>query len=89
MKPALLSPLLLSALSLIVVASDVAHGENWSRYRGPNGAGNSNDSAVPLTWSESENLKWKADLPGPGSSSPIVWGDRVFVTCYSGYGNGS
>ncbi|MCB1093635.1 MAG: PQQ-like beta-propeller repeat protein, partial [Verrucomicrobiae bacterium] len=34
-------------------------------------------------------MKWKADLPGPGSSSPIVWGDRVFVTCYSGYGNGS
>jgi hypothetical protein len=39
-----------------------------------------------MKWSDSENLKWKTALPGPGSSSPIVWDDRVFVTCYSGYG---
>jgi outer membrane protein assembly factor BamB len=43
---------------------------------------------VPLQWSATENLKWKTPLPGPGSSSPIVWGGRVFVTCYSGYGTG-
>ena len=36
--------------------------------------------------SASENLQWKVDLPGPGSSSPIVMGDRVYVTCYTGYG---
>lgn len=63
--------------------------ENWARYRGPNGSGIAPNSSAPLTWSESENLKWSLDLPGPGSSSPIVWGDRVFVTCYSGYGDGS
>ena len=39
-----------------------------------------------VQWSESKNLKWKTPLPGPGSSSPIVWGQHVFVTCYSGYG---
>jgi outer membrane protein assembly factor BamB len=39
-----------------------------------------------LKWSETENLKWKTPLPGPGSSSPIIYKDRVFVTCYSGYG---
>lgn len=63
--------------------------ENWARFRGPNGSGISSESGIPLTWSETENLKWKLDLPGPGSSSPIVWGDKVFVTCYSGYGDGS
>lgn len=46
----------------------------------------SDDKNVPTTWSESQNLKWKLELPGRGSSSPIVFGDRVFVTCYSGYG---
>jgi outer membrane protein assembly factor BamB len=41
---------------------------------------------LALTWNETENLTWKTDLPGPGSSSPIVLGEQVFVTCYSGYG---
>jgi outer membrane protein assembly factor BamB len=44
------------------------------------------ETGLPLTWSDSQNLQWKADLPGLGTSSPIVFGDRVFVTCYSGYG---
>ncbi len=42
---------------------------------------------MPVTWSATENLKWKRDLPGPGSSSPIVVGDKVFITCWSGYGD--
>ncbi|QDV23292.1 outer membrane protein assembly factor BamB family protein [Aureliella helgolandensis] len=61
--------------------------EDWSRFRGPNGDGTARDSQpVPSQWSPQENLKWKAELPGAGVSSPIVVGDRVFVTCYSGYG---
>lgn len=65
--------------------------DNWPRFRGPNGTGITagDTSGVPLKWSNKENLKWKTELPGPGSSSPIVWGDRVYVTCYSGYGDGS
>ena len=55
----------------------------WPQFRGPGGTG-AGTSAVPLTWSDTTNLKWKTALPGPGSSSPIVQGDRVFVTCYSG-----
>jgi outer membrane protein assembly factor BamB len=62
--------------------------EDWPRFRGPNGSG-IGDASVPATWSDSENLRWKAMLPGFGSSSPIVIGSRVFVTCYSGYGTGN
>ncbi len=65
-------------LALPVLAS------NWPQTRGPNRDSISPDVAVPTSWSERENLKWKLDLPGPGASSPIVWGDRVFVTCFSG-----
>ncbi len=60
--------------------------ENWPRFRGPNGSGISSETGVALEWSAEKNMKWSTDLPGMGSSSPIVWGDRVFVTTYSGYG---
>ena len=63
-----------------------AHAD-WRRFRGPNGSGVSSDGKpVPIRWSQTENVKWKAELPGRGFSCPIVVGDRVFVTCYSGYG---
>ena len=59
---------------------------DWPRFHGLNGSGVSPDKhALPSKWSETENLKWKVKLPGPGSSSPIVVGDRVYVTCWSGY----
>lgn len=61
--------------------------EDWARFRGVNGSGISTDpESLPDSWSPTENLKWKVALPGPGSSSPIVVGDKVFVTCWSGYG---
>lgn len=63
-----------------------ATGADWPQYRGPAGSGVSSDSAVPLEWYDTKNIKWKVALPGPGSSSPIVSGEIVFVTCYSGYG---
>jgi hypothetical protein len=72
-------------LTVIVITAPAA-GENWPGFRGPDGSGISREKNPPVKWSDSENLKWKTPLPGPGSSSPIVWGDRVFVTCYSGYG---
>jgi outer membrane protein assembly factor BamB len=61
---------------------------DWAQFRGPAAAGVSTDADVPLEWSDHQNIRWTAELPGPGSSSPIVWGDRAFVTCYSGYGEG-
>ena len=64
-----------------------ATAEDWLRFRGPSGSGISRDAKnIPLHWSPSANLGWKVELPGAGVSSPIVVGDRVFITCYSGYG---
>ncbi|MEM8947271.1 MAG: PQQ-binding-like beta-propeller repeat protein [Planctomycetota bacterium] len=68
------------------VAGTQARDSDWLRFRGPNGTGvAAGESSTPVTWSETENLKWKLALPGPGSSCPIVVGDRVFVTSWSGY----
>ncbi len=79
-----------SAVLTMGVTTDEGTGDatGWTRYRGPNGSGRAAASPVspPTRWSETENMKWMTTLPGPGSSSPIVSGDSVFVTCYSGYG---
>ena len=84
MNPTALRGILLA--TAIVAAVQTGLAEDWTQFRGPNGAGLSPDLNLSVTWSDTENLHWKAELPGPGSSSPIVLGDRVFVTCYSGYG---
>lgn len=54
--------------------------EDWPRFRGPNGQGISRETNLPLVWSATSNVIWKAEVPGEGWSSPIVQGDRVFVT---------
>jgi hypothetical protein len=67
--------------------SPVARGEDWMRFRGDNGSGVAQSSkALPVEFSDTKNLQWKVDLPGPGHSCPIVVGDKVLVTCWSGYG---
>jgi len=69
-----------------VLLANVAHSD-WTRFRGPDGAGLPLDGkSVPTEWSDSKNLKWKTELPGPGSSCPIITGDKVLVTYWSGYG---
>ena len=72
------------AMVSVLWLSSVASAD-WTRFRGPNGTGIS-ESAVPTEFGLEQNLKWKLELPGKGVSSPIVVGDKVFVTCYSGYG---
>ncbi len=82
----------LSLLTILVSMAAVSNNTSadWLRFRGPNGSGIPEDGrALPLKWSDTENLKWKASLPGPGSSSPIVVGNKIFVTCWSGYGTDS
>lgn len=76
----------LASVVVGLVGSSLVLGADWTQFRGPGGLGRSDDASVPLKWSSTENLIWKTDLPGLGSSSPIILGDRVFVTCYTGYG---
>jgi len=52
----------------------------WSRWRGPSGQGIVEAGGYPESWSETKNILWKVQVPGRGHSSPIVWGDRVFLT---------
>jgi outer membrane protein assembly factor BamB len=54
--------------------------ENWPSWRGPRGDGTSRETIAPLRWSSQDNVAWKTAVPGKGHSSPVVWGDRVFVT---------
>ncbi len=68
-----------SCLAGVCVAGD------WTQFRGPGGLGSSDETNLPSSWSDEENLMWKIKLPGYGASSPIALGDRIFVTCYSGY----
>ena len=82
--------LVLGIALLAAVPGPSSASDEWPRFRGPDGSGlAAGDARPPTNWSATSNLKWKAALPGPGSSSPIIWGERVFVTCYSGYGEGS
>ena len=62
-----------------------AYSENWPQWRGASGNGVSNETALPTRWSK-DDIAWKAPLKGLGVSSPIVWGDRVFVTSQAGQG---
>ncbi len=62
---------------------------DWPRFRGPHGAATTDETGLPLAWSDSENIVWKTPLPGFGASSPIHVKGRVFVTAYSGYGLGT
>src|SRR6478609_4624887 len=53
---------------------------NWPQFRGEGGRGIAADAKLPDHWSVSENVAWKVEIPGQGWSSPVVWGDRVFLT---------
>jgi len=64
-----------------------ADGREWGRFRGPHGQGISDAKSIPVTWTEKDFL-WKVELPGGGHSSPVVWRDRVFVTCEDPNGAG-
>lgn len=66
-----------SAFSLL---GELAWGDNWPGWRGPTGQGLSRETALPVKWSETENVRWKVELPDEGNSSPVIWGDRVFLT---------
>jgi outer membrane protein assembly factor BamB len=53
-------------------------GDYWPTWRGPDATGAASKGNPPVTWSETQNIKWKVKVPGKGSSSPVIWGDRIF-----------
>lgn len=69
--------LLIAMASTILV--NAARADNWERFRGPNGNGISADKNVPIKFSAKDGTLWSIDIPGDGASSPIIWGDRVFL----------
>jgi outer membrane protein assembly factor BamB len=67
-------------VAVVSIARSPVVAEEWPGWRGPRGDGTSLETNVPTRWSGSENVVWKTPVPGEGHSSPIVWGDRVFLT---------
>lgn len=77
----------LPAVLLLLITTTAARGDdfaaaslnNWHQWRGPLANGTSPGADPPLTWDDTTNIRWKTALPGEGSSTPIIWGDDVFV----------
>jgi outer membrane protein assembly factor BamB len=81
--PLLVCPLLANAVDLTSTASEgqgERHRTDWPRWRGPNADGVADNRHLPVKWSQAENIRWSVKLPGWGTSSPVVYGNRVFVT---------
>lgn len=74
------APLRSQATGARMIAVEGEGARHWSRWRGPSGQGLVPGSGYPDRWSATENVLWKTPVPGEGNSSPIVWGDRVFLT---------
>lgn len=79
--------ILVHAIAVVVIATsfhsstEAAAGDsNWSQWRGSEGSGVSDETRLPAEWSADKNIKWKTPISGRGHSSPIVWGNRVFLT---------
>ena len=69
------------AAALVLAAAPLrAAPPHWAQWRGPDGLGIAADPSVPLEWSPTKNVLWSAEIPGRGHSSPVVWGDRIFLT---------
>ncbi len=64
----------------LFLAAAQAYADNWPNWRGPNQDGISQEKNLPTSWSDTKNVLWKLPLPGKGSSTPIIWGDRMFMT---------
>lgn len=80
--------LLFATLCLLPRALPAA-GIDWPQFRGSGARGSAEAKGAPLTWSDAENIVWKAILPGPGASSPVTFGDKIFLTCFTGFATSS
>jgi len=64
---------------MTIILASVSQGQEWTRFRGPNGQGISDARTIPVKWTE-KDYNWKVNLPGGGHSSPVLWGEKLFVT---------
>lgn len=82
MKSPCFNPRLLAGLGLgfLLCLAAVHAAENWPQFRGPRGDGTSTATGLPLTWSETNHVKWKTPIHGRAWSSPVVWGKQVWMT---------
>ena len=79
------SALRLSLIPLVLIAwmiAGTAWGGNWPQWRGPTGDGVSTETDLPVAWNEGSGVVWKCQVPGWGNSTPVVWGDAVFLTSH-------
>lgn len=76
----MLRNMLLRSFLVAALLVPLLQAENWPGFRGPTRQGVSSETGLPLQWDRETNVAWKTPLPGAGWSSPIVWGDRIFVT---------
>jgi outer membrane protein assembly factor BamB len=73
-------PIFLCGLTAANAGDDVKVEDAWAQWRGPLGTGVSPNAKPPIEWSETKNIRWKTALPGKGHSTPIVWGDSIYLT---------
>jgi hypothetical protein len=72
--------MLVSVGCALLALVNLSASDQWPQFRGTNAGSVADDPALPDTWSETENVVWKTDIPGSGWSSPVVWNDHIFIT---------
>ena len=82
LRQGMLACMVVSGMSMVMSATQIValQAENWPQWRGPGGQGVSTERNLPSSWEPGKNIAWKVELPGGGHSSPVVWGDRIFIT---------
>src|SRR5688572_21132974 len=68
-----------TAAAAAAAAGNASENSNWPQWRGPLGSGEAPSADPPTTWAEGKNVRWKVKLPGRGTSTPIIWGDSIFI----------
>jgi outer membrane protein assembly factor BamB len=81
-EPGFLAMLVLSTLAIL---SGTVNAADWPQFRGHYGSGVSEETGLPIKWSQTEGMRWKAELPGRGLSNPVIAGGKVYVTASSGF----
>ncbi len=71
---------MLKSMLMVLLFSTFVMASNWPEFRGPNGDGRCEETSLPLTWSETSNVTWKTAIHDQGWSSPVIWGDQIWMT---------